>query len=86
VIGNALVNMYAKLGYMNCAHTVFDQLPRKDTISSNTLVTCYTQNGLAGEAIDTYNMMEKCQDTIPNQGTWVSISQHIPMLELCSKG
>lgn len=73
VIGNALVNMYAKLGYMNCAHTVFDQLPRKDTISWNTLVTGYTQNGLASEAIDAYNMMEECRDTIPNQGTWVSI-------------
>jgi len=73
VIGNALVNMYAKLGDMNCAHTVFDQLPRKDTISWNTLVIGYTQNGLASEAIDAYNMMEECRDIIPNQGTWVSI-------------
>ena len=73
VIGNALVNMYAKLGDMNCAHTVFDQLPSKDTISWNTLVIGYTQNGLASEAIDAYNMMEECRDIIPNQGTWVSI-------------
>ncbi|GAU17850.1 hypothetical protein TSUD_329760 [Trifolium subterraneum] len=73
VIGNTLVNMYAKLGDMNCAHTVFDQLPRKDTISWNTLITGYAQNGLASEAIDAYNMMEECRNIIPNQGTWVSI-------------
>ncbi|CAK8543057.1 unnamed protein product [Lathyrus sativus] len=73
VIGNALVNMYAKLGDMNYAHTVFDQLPSKDVISWNTLITGYTQNGLASEAIDAYNMMEECKNIIPNQGTWVSI-------------
>ncbi|KAL5059168.1 hypothetical protein RYX36_030772, partial [Vicia faba] len=73
VIGNALVNMYAKLGDMNCAHTLFDQLPRKDVISWNTLITGYTQNGLASESIDAYNMMEECINIVPNQGTWVSI-------------
>lgn len=73
VIGNALVNMYAKLGDMNCACTVFEQLPIKDIITWNTLITGYAQNGLASEAIDAYNMMEECRKIIPNQGTWVSI-------------
>lgn len=40
---NALVNMYAKFGDMNCAHTVFDQLPSKDAISWNTLITVRPQ-------------------------------------------
>lgn len=73
VIGNALVNMYAKLGAMDCARTVFDQLPLRDIISWNTLITGYAQNGLASEAIDAYNMMEECRKIIPSQGTWVSI-------------
>ncbi|RYR79862.1 hypothetical protein Ahy_A01g004664 isoform A [Arachis hypogaea] len=73
VIGNALVNMYAKLGAMDCARTVFEQLPVKDIISWNTLITGYTQNGLASEAVDAFNMMEECTKIIPNQGTWVSI-------------
>ncbi|KAL1336769.1 hypothetical protein AAHE18_10G086500 [Arachis hypogaea] len=73
VIGNALVNMYAKLGAMDCACTVFEQLPVKDIISWNTLITGYTQNGLASEAINAFNMMEKCTKIIPTQGTWVSI-------------
>jgi len=73
VIGNALVNMYAKLGLIDCALAVFEQLPRRDVISWNTLITGYAQNGLASEAIDAYNMMGECRAIIPNQGTWVSI-------------
>ena len=73
VIGNALVNMYAKLGAMDCACAVFEQLPVKDVISWNTLITGYTQNGLASEAIDAFNMMQECTKIVPNQGTWVSI-------------
>ncbi|XP_057429696.1 pentatricopeptide repeat-containing protein At4g33990 [Lotus japonicus] len=72
-IGNALVNMYAKLGAMNFARTVFEQLPIKDVISWNTLISGYGQNGLASEAIDAYNMMEESTKIIPNHGTWVSI-------------
>ncbi|CAL0325943.1 unnamed protein product [Lupinus luteus] len=73
VIGNALVNMYAKVGAMDCASTVFEQLPLRDIISWNTLIVGYAQNGLASEAIDAYHMMERCENIIPNQGTWVSI-------------
>ncbi|OIW11976.1 hypothetical protein TanjilG_02183 [Lupinus angustifolius] len=73
VIGNALVNMYAKLGAMDCASTVFEHLPLRDIISWNTLITGYAQNGLASEAIDAFNKMEQCENIIPNQGTWVSI-------------
>lgn len=73
VIGNALVNMYAKLGAMDCARRVFELLPIKDVISWNTLITGYAQNGLASEAIDAYNMMEECGKVVPEQGTWVSI-------------
>ncbi|KAK7305044.1 hypothetical protein VNO77_42943 [Canavalia gladiata] len=73
VIGNALVNMYAKLGSMDSAQMVFEQLPTKDIISWNTLITGYAQNGLASEAVNAYSMMEECRMVTPNQGTWVSI-------------
>lgn len=73
VIGNALVNMYAKLGAMDCARCVFELLPVKDVISWNTLISGYAQNGLASEGIDAYQMMEGSGKIVPNQGTWVSI-------------
>lgn len=73
IIGNAVVDMYAKLGIIDSARTVFEGLPVKDVISWNTLITGYAQNGLATEAIEVYHMMEQYTGIIPNQGTWVSI-------------
>ncbi|PRQ23103.1 putative tetratricopeptide-like helical domain, DYW domain-containing protein [Rosa chinensis] len=73
VIGNAVVDMYAKLGAIDSARTVFEGLPVKDVVSWNTLITGYTQNGLASEANEVYCMMQECKGIIPNQGSWVSI-------------
>ncbi|KAK9286401.1 hypothetical protein L1049_014797 [Liquidambar formosana] len=73
VIGNAVVDMYAKLGVIHSARKVFEEIPSKDAISWNTLITGYAQNGLASEAIEVFGMMEECKEIIPNQGTWVSI-------------
>ncbi|KDP45013.1 hypothetical protein JCGZ_01513 [Jatropha curcas] len=73
VIGNAVIDMYAKLGVTDSARKVFERLPIKDVISWNTLITGYAQNGLASEAVEVYHMMEECKEIIPNQGTWVSI-------------
>ncbi|XP_044508059.1 pentatricopeptide repeat-containing protein At4g33990-like [Mangifera indica] len=73
VIGNAIVDMYTKLGVIESACSVFEGLPVKDVISWNTLITGYAQNGLASEAIEVYQRMEECNGIIPNQGTWVSL-------------
>ncbi|XP_034681339.1 pentatricopeptide repeat-containing protein At4g33990-like [Vitis riparia] len=73
VIGNAVMDMYAKLGVIDSAHKVFKLIPVKDVVSWNTLISGYTQNGLASEAIEVYRMMEECREIKLNQGTWVSI-------------
>lgn len=73
VLGNAVVDMYAKLGYVGYALQVFEELPAKDVISWNTLITGYAQNGLASEAIEAYHLMEECEGIPPNEGTSVSI-------------
>ncbi|KAJ9159828.1 hypothetical protein P3X46_025293 [Hevea brasiliensis] len=73
VIGNAVVDMYAKLGVTDFARMLFERLPAKDVISWNTLITGYTQNGLASEAVEVYQMMKECTEITPTQGTWVSI-------------
>lgn len=72
-IGNAVVDMYAKLGIVDSALKVFEELPSKDLISWNTMITGYAQNGLASEAIEVYSMLEECNDIVPNEATWVSI-------------
>ncbi|KAM7490890.1 hypothetical protein LguiA_033811 [Lonicera macranthoides] len=73
VIGNTVMDMYAKLGTIDSSRKVFEEVPYKDVISWNTIITGYAQNGLASEAIEVYCMMEECEDITPNQGTWVSI-------------
>ncbi|KAL9688399.1 hypothetical protein QQ045_032820 [Rhodiola kirilowii] len=73
VVANAVMDMYAKLGVVDSARIIFWQIPEKDVISWNTLITGYSQNGLASEAIELYNEMAEFKEILPNQGTWVSI-------------
>lgn len=73
VVANAVMDMYAKLGIVDSARTIFDQVHVKDVISWNTLITGCSQNGLSSEAIELFNKMAECDDILPNQGTWVSI-------------
>ncbi|KAB2018347.1 hypothetical protein ES319_D08G224200v1 [Gossypium barbadense] len=71
ISGNSVVDMYSKLGDVSSARAVLEALPVKDMVSWNTLITGYTQNGLASEAIKVFDMMQK--EVAPNQVTWVSI-------------
>lgn len=73
VIGNSVVDMYAKLGNVDSACRVFEELPVKDIVSWNSLITGYTQNGLANKAVALYRTMRDIENIIPNDGTWVSI-------------
>ncbi|XP_051122345.1 pentatricopeptide repeat-containing protein At4g33990 [Andrographis paniculata] len=73
VIGNAIVDMYAKLGVTDSAQKVFDELPYKDVIAWNTMIAGYAQNGLASEAIKVFRHMKESEHVAPNLETWVSI-------------
>ncbi|GKC89652.1 pentatricopeptide repeat-containing protein [Tanacetum coccineum] len=73
IIGNTVVDMYAKLGDVDSGHKLFEILSLKDVVSWNTMITMYGQNGLASEAIEVYRMMVETASVTPNQGTWASI-------------
>lgn len=45
LVGNALVDMYAKHGNLDYAYQVFNRIPDKDVISWTSLVTGYAHNG-----------------------------------------
>lgn len=88
VLGNAVMDMYAKLGIIDYARRVFEEIPSKDVVSWNTMIGGYGQNGLASEAIEVFNLMEGCEDIRPNQGTWVCILpaySHLGALKLGMK-
>ncbi|KAM0001396.1 putative tetratricopeptide-like helical domain superfamily, DYW domain-containing protein [Helianthus debilis subsp. tardiflorus] len=73
IIGNAVVDMYAKLGDVDSARKLFNKIHLKDVVSWNTMITGYGQNGIADEAIEVYRMMVGTEYVTPNQGTWASI-------------
>eukprot|EP00250_Pteridium_aquilinum_P020845 c24964_g3_i1 orf=2-1366(-) len=59
VVGNALVNMYFKFELLSKAQEVFDELPLKNVISWNTLITGYTKYGHGELALKCFEQMRQ---------------------------
>ena len=51
LVNNALVDMYAKQGNLDCAFQVFNHMPNKDVVSWTSLVTGYAHNDHHEEAL-----------------------------------
>ncbi|XP_058211231.1 pentatricopeptide repeat-containing protein At2g13600-like [Rhododendron vialii] len=56
-MGSALIDMYAKCGSVASARNVFDGMNERNTVSWNSLITCYEQNGPTFEALDVFVRM-----------------------------
>ncbi|CAL5005931.1 unnamed protein product [Urochloa decumbens] len=85
IAGNAMVDMYAKLSEIEAAQRVLENVPARDVVSWNTLITGYMQNGLFNEAIKTYNHMQKHESLKPVQGMFVSVLPAYSNLDLYAK-
>lgn len=72
VVGNALVDMYAKCGLLAKAQEVFDKLHVRDVVSWNSLITVYVQHEEDKEALCCYEQMQ-LDRVPPNALTFVSI-------------
>ncbi|CAN6472423.1 unnamed protein product [Victoria cruziana] len=72
VVGNALIDMYAKCGNIKDAHKVFDLMNEHDIISWNTLITGYSLHGLGLDALELFETMLVC-DVRPNGVTYVGV-------------
>ncbi|KAM1556126.1 hypothetical protein ACFX15_039202 [Malus domestica] len=59
-MGSALIDMYSKCGSVSCAQRVFDGMNDRNTVSWNSLITCYEQNGPASEALEVFVKMMEC--------------------------
>ena len=61
LLGNALVDMYAKCGSCEDAREVFDSLPQRKIVSWNAVMTGYIQCGQPEEALSLFqNMQQEC--------------------------
>ncbi|KAK7282752.1 hypothetical protein RIF29_11777 [Crotalaria pallida] len=68
VLMNALLDMYVKCGKLRDAQQVFNEMPRKNSTSWNTLIMGHAKEGLMGDALKLFDRMPK-QDIV----TWNSI-------------
>ncbi|KAJ7528005.1 hypothetical protein O6H91_16G079900 [Diphasiastrum complanatum] len=72
VVGNTLVDMYAKCGCTKDARELFDNMSERDLVSWNAMIAGYAQNGLGMEALALFEQMQR-EGTKPNEVTYVSV-------------
>ncbi|KAJ7568443.1 hypothetical protein O6H91_01G033100 [Diphasiastrum complanatum] len=70
IVGNSLVNMYAKCGSIEHARQVFSNMCETDVLSWNALIAGYAQEGLCKDALALYERMKQ-EDMQPNSVTYV---------------
>ena len=85
VLGNALVDMYAKCGELENARKVFNELPMRNVICWTSLMSGYAQHGHAEEVVNCFHQMQ-LECLFPNQLTFVSILKAYSSLRAVQKG
>ncbi|CAA7400196.1 unnamed protein product [Spirodela intermedia] len=58
-LDNSLIHMYATCGAVDEAYSVFSGMPRRDTVSWNTMMMGLATHGRAGEVMDVFRRMPK---------------------------
>ncbi|KAH7438871.1 hypothetical protein KP509_04G034300 [Ceratopteris richardii] len=70
IVGNALISMYVKCGYIAKAQHIFYNLSVRDRVSWNTLISGYANCGLGEEAFRCFEQMQ-CDGITPDGVTCV---------------
>ncbi|XP_030532798.2 LOW QUALITY PROTEIN: pentatricopeptide repeat-containing protein At2g22410, mitochondrial-like [Rhodamnia argentea] len=58
ILGNALIDMYAKCGCIDAATEVFVKMTEKDLVSWNSMITGFAAHGHAEEALELFHHLE----------------------------
>ncbi|MCO5601299.1 hypothetical protein L7F22_055418 [Adiantum nelumboides] len=74
MVGNSLVDMYARCGLLKEAHEVFDFLPIRDVITWTTLMAGYAEHGYEEECLEFLELM-RLEGHFPNAVTYVCALQ-----------
>lgn len=72
-MGDRLVSVYAKLGCFEDAHKLFDDMPDKDSVSWNSLISVFSQRGDVGKSLNAFCRMRIETDMEPNEVTLISL-------------
>ena len=84
-LGNALISMYAKCGTLAKAQEVFDQLPVRNVVSWNALVSGYTQHGDGDKALNCFSRMQH-ESISPDSVTFLCILKACGAIGATEKG
>ncbi|XP_006351408.1 putative pentatricopeptide repeat-containing protein At5g40405 [Solanum tuberosum] len=84
-LSTALVNMYAKCGYIEKAIEVFEAMPFKDAKAWSSMIVGLAVNGLAEYALVTFSRMKKAK-VEPNHVTLVGVLMACAHSGLVSEG
>ncbi|KAI3810557.1 hypothetical protein L1987_20176 [Smallanthus sonchifolius] len=69
---NNLISVYTSLGYISVARKVFDEMPHKNVVSYNTMISTYTRDDNVGEACSLFSEMRNFGFS-PTQFTYGSL-------------
>eukprot|EP01018_Ginkgo_biloba_P009797 Gb_07754 [translate_table: standard] len=58
-VGSALVDMYAKCGSIQDAHSVFDKMPERNVVSWNAIIVGYSMHGCGAEVLHFFEQMQQ---------------------------
>ncbi|XWS42447.1 hypothetical protein CRYUN_Cryun16bG0014900 [Craigia yunnanensis] len=84
-VSNVLITLYAKCGTIDDAKKEFLEMPEKNVISWNAMITGYSQHGCGIEAIDLFEKMKQVGVT-PNNVTLVGVLSAYSHVGLVDEG
>ncbi|KAJ7278093.1 hypothetical protein O6H91_06G050200 [Diphasiastrum complanatum] len=85
IVGNTLVDMYAKCGCTDDARELFNNMSERNVVSWSAMIAGYAQNGLGKEALALYEQMKQ-EDVQPNNVTFVVLLKACASLAALEQG
>ncbi|CAK9155750.1 unnamed protein product [Ilex paraguariensis] len=82
---NVLITLYAKCGCLDDAKREFLEMPEKNEVSWNAMITGYSQHGCGGEAIKLFEGMKQL-GLMPNHVTYVGVLSACSHVGLVDEG
>ncbi|XP_027358557.1 pentatricopeptide repeat-containing protein At4g13650 [Abrus precatorius] len=84
-ISNVLITLYAKCGSIHDAEKQFFEMPEKNEVSWNAMITGYSQHGQGFEALNLFEDMKQL-DVLPNHVTFVGVLSACSHVGLVDEG
>ncbi|KAG0498744.1 hypothetical protein HPP92_003435 [Vanilla planifolia] len=78
VLGTALIDMYAKCGFIHSAKQVFDEMTERDVFAYTSMISGFSNHGQSEKAVELFAEMEE-EGIKPNEVTFICV------LSACSR-